>query len=46
MPESEELLKRSWQDADKEKFLIFFVNRFESVLFLIWNRNGAISDTI
>ena len=26
--------------------MICFVNRFESVIFLIWNRNGAISDTI
>ena len=46
MPASEELLRSSWYDANKLVFPIFFVNGFESVLFLTWNRNGAISDTI
>ena len=27
-------------------FFIFFVSRYESVLFLIWNRNGTMADTI
>ena len=35
MPESEDFLKSSWQDSNKEEFLVSFVNRFESVPFLI-----------